>query len=169
MRPTGRPSLALSAAIAVAVLCLIVEEDLLRRKRQVDPVRRQLMLDRGQYAVARIESIGALGQCNPPSETQVDGGWVKIHQQDVWRGFREDSFRPSYRLKNDPPCAIEVVAIADADVVFEPTMVERGIHHNRAGEQLGVWKDHAPAIIGANERRSRLNILDRAFMRSGDI
>ena len=69
---TGRPSLALSAAVAVAVFCLIVEEDLLRRKREIDSVRRQLMLDRGQYLVPGVEGVGALRRCHPPSDTQVD-------------------------------------------------------------------------------------------------
>jgi hypothetical protein len=35
-------------------------------------------------------------------------------------------------------------------------------------EQLGVRNDDAPAIIRANERRPRLNVLDRAFMGAGD-
>ena len=72
VRVPGRPSFALSRAVAVAIFRLIVEEDLLRRKREIDSVRRELILDRGQYLVARVQGIGTLRRCDPPADAQAD-------------------------------------------------------------------------------------------------
>jgi hypothetical protein len=45
---------------------------------------------------------------------------------------------------------------------------ERRIHHDCIREQVGVGDDHAPTIVGTDERRAGLNVLDRAFIIAGD-
>lgn len=62
------------------------------------------------------------------------------------------------------PRARSVVAVADAHVVLEPAVLEGRIHHDGIREQLGVGDHDAPAIVGADERRAGLNVLDRAFI-----
>jgi outer membrane lipoprotein SlyB len=67
VRVPGRPSFALSRAVAAAVFSLIVEEDVPRR----NSVRLELILDRGQYLVARVQGIGTLRRSDPPGTELV--------------------------------------------------------------------------------------------------
>jgi hypothetical protein len=54
---SGWPSFTLMRAIAVRLLCLVVEKDLLRWEGQVNTISSQLILDCSQNLVSRVEIV----------------------------------------------------------------------------------------------------------------
>ncbi len=58
---------------------------------------------------------------------------------------------------------LDIVAVADADVVFGAPRRERRPHHHGPRVDVGVRDDDALAVIGLDERRPRFDVLDRAF------
>lgn len=46
---------------------LIMKQDVLSRKRQIDAVREQRILDRRQHPISRIERLGFRRVGNPPT------------------------------------------------------------------------------------------------------
>ena len=131
-------------------------------------MRRQLLLDASQHPVAAIEGVGTPGRRNPPADAQVDRRRGEVDQQDVWRGLGQNSCCAAHRVQDDAARQFDVIAVADADVVFEPTMFEGGVDDDRVGEQVRIGNDDPPAVVGADEGRPGLDVFDRAFMGTGD-
>jgi hypothetical protein len=67
------------------------------------------------------------------------------------------------RLKDQGFCAVDVIAVTDADVVLQATYIEGGVDGHRVGEQLGIGNDHAAAIVRLEQCGTRLNVFDRSL------
>ncbi|UOE34554.1 hypothetical protein MTP16_02610 [Hymenobacter monticola] len=82
----GGPAFALLAAVAVGGFGLVVKQNLLGRKRQVDAVFGELVFDGFQHPVLGVEHVGLPRRVYPPAGPDIDRAAGQVHHQRLGRG-----------------------------------------------------------------------------------
>lgn len=136
-------------------------------ERQVDAVREQRVFDRRQHPVPRIERLSLRRIGNPPTSPKNDRGVPQFDDNHVWLGFCEDSRDGTDRLSNEALGTIDVVAIADSEVVLDSHQIVRRVHDDLLCEEIGIRNDDPAAVVGFQKRRTSLDVFDRSLERTG--
>jgi type II secretory pathway component PulJ len=111
----------------------------------------------------RAQPVGHL-RLRPPARPEVDRRLAEVDDDHVRLGIGLDVLRLLQRVQDDRARPLDVVAVADADVVLPAPLRIRGVHRDGVREQLPVRDDHAPPVVGLDRRRARLDVLDRALV-----
>ena len=128
------------------------------------PCSVSFVFHRRQHHIPSIQRIASLGRVDPPPRPQVHRAGGEVVGQHLGLGLGGGDAGLADGLEDQPLGAVDVVAVADADVVLDPPLWERGVHGHAVGEQLRVGNDHPPTVVGTDKGSPRLNILNRAFI-----
>ncbi len=150
-------------AVTVGVFGLVVQQDLLRRERQVDPTFGQRLLHRRDHPVLDGEQVRLARRMNPPTGAQIHREVTQAHEQHLGRRVRQHPLRTTQHILDDPSGSLHIVAVTDPEVVLETPLVIGGVDDHAVAEQVGVGDDHAPPVVGLDKGGAGLYLLDRAL------
>jgi hypothetical protein len=90
----------------------------------------------------------------------VYAGFSKLDHGRLGGRIFQDTRDARDRLQDQGLCPLDVIAVADAQVVLQSAFVEgRGDDYRLSG-QVGVGNDDSPAIVCLHHSRARLDVLD---------
>ncbi len=134
---------------------------------QVDPFLRERELDGADHPSLGVNHLGAL-RLGPPANANVDGRASKLPGERLWGWIVCHPFHISDGLANDPAGLINVVAIADPDVILATPEREGCVDGHGVRIDAAVGDDDPAAVVGFDQGRSRPDALHGALVLADD-
>ena len=116
----GRPAFALLRTIPVSLFGLVVEQYLVRGKRQVNPGIGQRSLDLGQHLIRAGNHLHLRCAFYPPADTQVIGVVPKLGQDNGRLRIFHHGLTLLQAIQNDLSCIINIITAANTHIRLQP-------------------------------------------------
>ena len=161
-----RPALALTAAISVDLLGLVVKKHNPRRVGKVDPGRGQGVLERGDNPALGADHAD-LRRVRPPTHLDVYARSRERPSERFRRRIALDALYVQKRLHDQVAGGRNIVAVADADLTFRAPSRERGPHGHGPGVDVAVRDHDKLSVVSPDQRGPRFDPLHRTLKPSG--